>query len=178
MPHRSWELRISDIIEAIENVLEYSKGMTFEQFVADRKTIDAVVRNFIIIGEATSHLPEEFIKRHPDIPWREMRNIVVHEYFGVVMNLDEKILSDELLNYPKPCFVNLGTGVDGTIRELAEILRDTVGFNGEMVFDATKPDGTPQKRLDVSRMAGLGWRSSISLTEGIQRTYQWYLKRA
>ena len=91
MPHRSWELRISDIIEAIENVLEYSKGMTFEQFVADRKTIDAVVRNFIIIGEATSHLPEEFIKRHPDIPWREMRdmrNIVVHEYFGVVMNLD------------------------------------------------------------------------------------------
>ncbi len=86
MPRRSWELRISDIIEAIENALDYSAGMTFEQFVADRKTIDAVVRNFIIIGEAASHLPEDFIESHLDLPWREMRdmrNIVVHEYFGV-----------------------------------------------------------------------------------------------
>ncbi len=86
MPRRSWELRISDIIEAIENALDYSAGMTFEQFIADRKTIDAVVRNFIIIGEASSHLPEEIIERHIDLPWREMRdmrNIVVHEYFGV-----------------------------------------------------------------------------------------------
>lgn len=86
MPRRSWELRISDIIEAIENALDYSSGMTVEQFVADRKTIDAVVRNFIIIGEAASHLPEEIIERHLDLPWREMRdirNIVVHEYFGV-----------------------------------------------------------------------------------------------
>jgi uncharacterized protein with HEPN domain len=86
VPRRSWELRISDIIEAIENALNYSAGMTFEQFVADRKTIDAVVRNFIIIGEATSHLPEDFIEKHPKLPWREMRdmrNIVVHEYFGV-----------------------------------------------------------------------------------------------
>jgi len=58
VPRRSWELRISDIIEAIENALDYSAGMTFEQFIADRKTIDAVVRNFIIIGEAASHLPE------------------------------------------------------------------------------------------------------------------------
>ena len=86
MPRRSWELRISDIIEAIENALDYSAGMTFEQFIADRKTIDAEVRNFIIIGEASSHLPEEIIERHIDLPWREMRdmrNIVVHEYFGV-----------------------------------------------------------------------------------------------
>lgn len=52
MPPRSWEMRLSDIIEAIENALDYSGGMTLEQFVADRKTIDAIVRNFIIIGEA------------------------------------------------------------------------------------------------------------------------------
>lgn len=86
MPHRSWELRIADISEAIETVLEYTAGMTFEQFVSDRKTIDAVIRNFIIIGEAASHLPEDFIEMHPDFPWREMRdmrNIAVHEYFGV-----------------------------------------------------------------------------------------------
>ena len=86
MVRRSWELRISDIIEAIENALEYSSGMTFEQFVADRKTIDAVIRNFIITGETASHVPEDFTEMHLDLPWREMRdmrNIVVHEYFGV-----------------------------------------------------------------------------------------------
>ncbi len=86
MPRRGWKLRISDIIEAIENALDYSAGMTFEQFVADRKTIDAVIRNFIVIGEAASHLSDDFIAKHPDLPWREMRdmrNIVVHEYFGV-----------------------------------------------------------------------------------------------
>lgn len=64
MPRKGWKLRISDIIEAIENALEYSAGMTFEQFVADRKTIDAVVRNFIVIGEAASHLSEDFIRLH------------------------------------------------------------------------------------------------------------------
>jgi uncharacterized protein with HEPN domain len=86
VPHRSWELRIVDIVDAIEIVLDYTAGMTLEQFVSDRKTIDAVVRNFIIIGESASHLPEDFIEMHPTLPWREMRdmrNIAVHEYFGV-----------------------------------------------------------------------------------------------
>jgi uncharacterized protein with HEPN domain len=86
MLRRNWDLRISDIIEAIEKILEYVEGMAFKQFADDRKTIDAVVRNFIIIGEAASHLPDDFIEQHPDLPWREMRdmrNIVVHEYFGV-----------------------------------------------------------------------------------------------
>lgn len=86
MPHRSWQLRIADIIEAIETVLDYSSGMTFDKFASDRKTIDAVVRNFIIIGEAASHLSKDFTEMHPDLPWREMRdmrNIAVHGYFGV-----------------------------------------------------------------------------------------------
>jgi uncharacterized protein with HEPN domain len=86
VPHRSWELRIVDIVDAIETVLDYTAGMTLEQFVTDRKTIDAVVRNFIIIGESASHLPEDFIEMHAALPWREMRdmrNIAVHEYFGV-----------------------------------------------------------------------------------------------
>jgi len=86
VPRRNWELRITDIIEAIETVLEYTAGMTYEQFLSDRRTIDAVIRNFITIGEAASHLPDDLIKIQPDIPWREMRdmrNIVVHEYFGV-----------------------------------------------------------------------------------------------
>jgi uncharacterized protein with HEPN domain len=101
VPHRDWQLRIADIIEAIETILTYSAGMTFEQFASDRKTIDAVVLNFIIIGEAASHLPDDFIELHPDLPWREMRdmrNIAVHEYFGV----DRMIVWETLKNNLPP----------------------------------------------------------------------------
>jgi uncharacterized protein with HEPN domain len=106
VPHRSWKLRIADIIEAIETTLKYSAGMTFEQFAADQKTIDAVVLNFIIIGEAASHLPEDFIELHSDLPWREMRdmrNIAVHEYFRV----DEMIVWETLRNNLPPLLPQL-----------------------------------------------------------------------
>lgn len=66
---------------------------------------------------------------------------------------------------------NVGTGVDVTIRELAQIILEVVGFSGELVFDPGKPDGTPRKLLDVSRLAGLGWRARIGLREGIEQTY-------
>jgi GDP-L-fucose synthase len=95
-----------------------------------------------------------------------------------VMNLDEKTAAEHLLSYPKPCFANVGSGSDHTISELAGMVGKVVGFTGRFVFDTSKPDGTPQKLLDVSRLAGLGWRSSIGLAEGLQRTYQWYLDRA
>lgn len=92
-----------------------------------------------------------------------------------VMELDDAILQENLLNYPQPCFLNLGTGVDVTIRELAEMIRDVVGFKGELVFDAGKPDGTPRKLLDISRMQQLGWRAPTALRDGIEKTYRWFL---
>jgi len=93
-----------------------------------------------------------------------------------VMELDDETLSRELLSYPKPCFVNLGTGVDVTIRELAETVKDVVGFTGDLTFDPSKPDGTMRKLLDVSRAQALGWQAKIPLREGIARTYQWFLE--
>jgi GDP-L-fucose synthase len=69
---------------------------------------------------------------------------------------------------------NVGTGTDVTIRELAETVMGVVGFQGELVFDASKPDGTPRKLLDVSSLASRGWRASIGLREGIERTYEDY----
>lgn len=93
-----------------------------------------------------------------------------------VMELPNDQLARELLSYPKPCFVNLGTGEDVTIRELAETVRNVVGFTGKLVFDTSKPDGTPRKLQDVSRMHGLGWRHQVELDEGIRRTYLWYLE--
>lgn len=94
-----------------------------------------------------------------------------------VMELDEATLKEHLLSYPRPCFVNLGTGVDVTIRELAETVKEVVGFAGELCFDASKPDGTPRKLQDVSRINALGWRARTPLREGLERTCRWYVER-
>ena len=71
---------------------------------------------------------------------------------------------------------NIGTGEDATIRELAELVQKTVGFTGELKFDETKPDGTPRKCLDVSKINSLGWKSKTSLEDGLKIVYQWYLQ--
>lgn len=92
-----------------------------------------------------------------------------------LMNLPEVQLKAELLNYPKPCFVNLGTGVDVTIRELAETISEVVGYQGRLTFDPSKPDGTPRKLQDVSRMQALGWQARVTLRQGIERTYAWFI---
>jgi GDP-L-fucose synthase len=73
--------------------------------------------------------------------------------------------------------VNIGTGEDVTIRELAETVMEVVGFSGEIVFDASKPDGTPRKLLDVSRLASLGWRARTALRDGIRLAYEEFLAR-
>ena len=83
---RDWQLRIEDILESIARVQRYLEGMDQAGFLADDRTMDAVVRNFGIIGEAVSHLPKEVQGAHPGIPWNRMkglRNLVIHEYFGV-----------------------------------------------------------------------------------------------
>ena len=72
-------------------------------------------------------------------------------------------------------FVNIGTGRDLTIRELAETVKRIVGFRGEVIWDASKPDGTPRKLLDISRITALGWKAKTGLEEGIRRAYAWYL---
>lgn len=76
---------------------------------------------------------------------------------------------------PMLSHINVGTGLDCTIREMAETMAKAVGFKGEIVFDSSKPDGTPRKLLDVTRLANLGWRYSISLEQGLDQTYQWFL---
>ena len=82
-----------------------------------------------------------------------------------------------LQNYDSPEIINVGTGKDLTIRELAELICEVVEFEGEIVLDPSKPDGTPRKLLDVSKINSLGWKPQISLREGIVRTYEWFRKR-
>jgi GDP-L-fucose synthase len=81
-----------------------------------------------------------------------------------------------LEEYNSPDIVNIGVGEDVTIRELAELICEIVCFKGDLVFDTTKPDGTPRKLLDVGRINALGWKARISLRDGIAQTYAWYLK--
>lgn len=90
-----------------------------------------------------------------------------------VMNLKDE--NYRAHTHPMLSHINVGTGVDCTIRELAETIKRVVGFEGELVFDTSKPDGTPRKLMEVSRLKALGWQASISLDEGLRQTYAWFL---
>ena len=81
-----------------------------------------------------------------------------------------------LEKYDSSEIINVGCGEDVSIRELAELICDVVGFDGELSWDKTKPDGTPRKLLDVSKLRGLGWTPTIPLRDGVARTYEWFLK--
>jgi GDP-L-fucose synthase len=83
-----------------------------------------------------------------------------------------------MLNYDDSAIVNVGVGEDVTIRQLAELIRQITGYSGGLAFDSTKPDGTPRKLLDVSRLNALGWNASVGLKDGITTTYEWYLANA
>ena len=91
-------------------------------------------------------------------------------------------LADALLflmaNYSDESHVNVGVGQDLTIRELAETVRDVVGFQGELVFDRSKPDGTPRKLVDTTLINGLGWRAKRLLKQGLEEAYSWYVENA
>ncbi|WP_278620163.1 GDP-L-fucose synthase [Ectopseudomonas oleovorans] len=91
-----------------------------------------------------------------------------------VMNLANDIYQAN--TQPMLSHINVGTGVDCTIRELAETMQKVVGFKGEIVFDTTKPDGTPRKLMDVSRLKALGWQARNSLEAGLTDTYDWFLQ--
>lgn len=79
-------------------------------------------------------------------------------------------------NYDSPEIINLGCGEDVTIRELAEIVLEAVGLEANIVFDTTKPDGTPRKLWDITRLQKLGWKPRISLRDGIRQIYSWFLE--
>ena len=93
-----------------------------------------------------------------------------------LMNLPDDRFA-ELINYSAGPLINVGCGEDITIRELADITRKAVGDESEFQWDSTKPDGTPKRKLDITRLQKLGWKASISLEKGINLTYDWYLRQ-
>ena len=91
MSHRAWKFRLEDIDEALDRIFEYTLGLDYNHWLKDQKTIDAVVRNLEIIGEAAANTPDNIQEQFFDVPWykmKGMRNILIHEYFG----LDNEVL--------------------------------------------------------------------------------------
>lgn len=99
MPPRNGKARIEDILDAIAKTQRYAHGMSFDSFQADEKTVDSVLYNFAIIGEAARLVPPEVQSRHPTIPWssiRGMRNVVIHEYAGVSLRIVWETIANDL----------------------------------------------------------------------------------
>lgn len=104
-------------------------------------------------------------------PLREF--MFVDDLADAIFYLMEKIEAKDLYEQGLT-HINIGTGEDLTIAEVAELIKKIVGFTGEIIYDSTKPDGTPRKLMDVSRLHNLGWKHKTSLEEGIKKTYEWY----
>lgn len=134
--------------------------------------IPALLRRF---HEAVQRGDKEVVIWGSGNPMREFLHVDDMAAASVhVMELDDRIYSDK--TQPMLSHVNVGTGVDCTIRELAETVARVTGFGGRLIFDATKPDGTPRKLMDVSRLKALGWQYAIGLEEGLLDAYGWFVE--
>jgi GDP-L-fucose synthase len=134
--------------------------------------IPALLRRF---HEATVAGDEEVVVWGSGTPMREFLHVDDMAAASIyVMNMDEVALKN--VTQPMLSHINVGTGIDCTIRELAETIARVTAYPGRVVFDATKPDGTPRKLLDVSRLNNLGWKATIDLETGLKSAYQWYIE--
>jgi uncharacterized protein with HEPN domain len=96
---RDWKFRLEDINEALDRIGEYLKDMEYSSWAKDRKTIDAVIRNLEIIGEAANHIPESIQEKYIEVPWfqmKGMRNLLIHEYFGVDVDVLWQTVNEDL----------------------------------------------------------------------------------
>lgn len=129
----------------------------------------------------TSHVLAALLRKAHEAKTKRARELVV---WGTGTPRREFLYVDDaasaclflLEKYDSPEIINVGSGEDVSIRELAELICDVVGFEGDLAWDKSKPDGTPRKLLDVSKLRSLGWKPAIPLRDGIAQTYDWFLK--
>jgi GDP-L-fucose synthase len=139
--------------------------------------IPAMIRKFheAKVFSQSKTQPEPVVLWGTGLPKREFLHVDdLADACVFIMNLPDNVYSSLITHHGTPALLNIGTGKDITIKELADLIKEIVRFKGEIVWDSSKPDGTPRKLLDVSRMKGLGWKARISLKNGIGMTYEWY----
>jgi GDP-L-fucose synthase len=134
--------------------------------------IPAMMRRF---HEAAQSNAPEVVVWGTGTPMREFLHVDdMAEASVYVMNLDQQTYGEN--TQPMLSHINVGTGIDCTIAELAHTLAKVVGFDGRVVFDTSKPDGAPRKLMDVTRLKSMGWQAQISLEAGLKSTYDWFLQ--
>jgi GDP-L-fucose synthase len=122
------------------------------------------------------------IRRFHEAKINQLPEVII---WGTGTPLREFLFSDDLAdacvflmnNYDEKQFVNIGIGEDLSIKDLAELIKDVIGYKGTISFDSSKPDGTPRKLMDVSKLHALGWKHQVSLREGIQLAYADFLEK-
>ena len=178
--------------EVTNEAYAYAKisGMKLCEYVYDEFDL-----NFIscmptnIYGEGdnfdleSSHVIPALIRRIHEAKINEIKDVTI---WGTGVSRREFLYVDDLAdaimflmeNYDEKQFLNIGTGQDVSIKELAIMIKSIVGYSGELIFDADKPDGMPKKLLDVSNLHALGWKHSVELEAGLKRTYKWFLNQS
>jgi GDP-L-fucose synthase len=150
----------------------YGTGDNFDRDTSH--VLPALIRKFHegkvygkpVVAWGTGSPRREFL--HAD----DMADACIH-----LMTVGEDRL-ENLYSMDAPPLINIGTGQDLTIRELAQLVAEVTGYSGEIAWDTSKPDGTPRKILDISRLRHLGWQPSILLQDGVQAVYEWYQESA
>jgi GDP-L-fucose synthase len=129
----------------------------------------------------TSHVLPALIRKFHDAKVASQKEVSVWgtgEAYREFLHVDD--LADACVflmeHYDDSEIINIGCGEDSTIKELAHLIKDIVGYKGEIVWDSSKPNGTPRKLLDVTKLTQLGWKPTITLRQGLQETYDWFLK--
>ena len=190
-PLDSFDLENSHVLPALIRKFHLAKSAiagNWEAIEQDEKTYGPIPKDFrsclISMGKSSGHKisgvhkeplpPPAVLLWGTGNPRREFLHVDdLAAACLFILNLKENSFKSLLVNFPSP-LLNIGWGMDNTIKELAELVMKIVGFDGALVFDSARPDGTPQKLLDISHIKQLGWHPQISLSDGIQRTYRWY----
>ena len=165
-------------IAGIKMCQAYRRQYRFDAISAQPTNLFGVGDNF---DYETSHMPAALIRKIHDA---RRGNVDEVEIWGTGTPRREIMFADDMANaciflmqnYSGEEFVNIGVGNDISIREFAELVAEIVGFEGRLTYDTSRPDGTPRKLVDVTRLDELGWSSQISLREGVERTYAWFLE--
>jgi len=196
-PNDNFNLKTSHVLPAMIRKLHLARLAAvgdWDGIIKDEKSFGAIpediVTNLAVIAQyhrhqipdsfksfaSTSNLSASVNLWGTGVPCREFLHVNdLADACVFIMNLNEKDFAS-LLAYRIPALINIGSGREISIKELALLIGDIVGFEGEIIFDKTMPDGTLQKLLDVSRLTSLGWKSKISLKDGIRSTYDSYKK--